>query len=156
MGYTKLFSSIVASSIWSEDLATRIVWVTMLALKNERHMVESSLSGLAHLARVTEEECERAVKLFESPDPDSSNPEHEGRKIEKCVGGWRILNGEYYRAKLGPEDRREYQRVYQAEYRKKHKRPKRAPKEPHSTDEHLQVRQYEQGSRSLERLGELE
>jgi hypothetical protein len=121
MGYTKLFSSIVASTIWREDDKTRIVWITMLAMKNERHIVEASLPGLADMARVTLKECEGAIKKLESSDKWSRNQEHEGRRIEKCTGGWLILNGEFYRAQMSADERREYQRLKQAEYRKRRK-----------------------------------
>lgn len=118
MGYTKLFSSIVASTIWREDDKTRIVWITMLAMKNERHVVEASLPGLADMARVTIKECEAAVAKLESPDKWSRNQANHGRRIEKCDGGWKILNGQYYRQLMSAEDRREYQRLYHREYRK--------------------------------------
>ena len=118
MGYTKLFSSIVASTIWREDDKTRIVWITMLALKNERHLVEASLPGLADMARVSITECEKAVKKLESKDGYSRNQDHGGRRIERVQGGWKILNGEYYRSMMSLDDRREYQRNYHREYRK--------------------------------------
>lgn len=122
MGYTKLFSSIVASSIWQEDLATKVVWVTMLAMKNERHIVEASIPGLASLAGVTMEQCQSAITKFISPDPYSKNQEHGGKRIEQVEGGWLILNGEHYRRLLSYEERREYQRIYQREYRKRYKK----------------------------------
>lgn len=121
MGYTKLFSSIVASTIWREDNETRLVWITMLALKNDRHEVEASLPGLADLARVSLSDCEKAIKKLSDPDKYSRNQLHEGRRIAKCDGGWRILNGQYYRHKLSEDERREYQRIKQAEYRKRKK-----------------------------------
>lgn len=117
MGYTKLFSSIVASTIWRADDKTRIVWITMLAMKNERHIVEASLPGLADMARVTIAEAEAAIKKFMASDKWSRNKAHEGRRIEECDGGWRILNGEYYRQLMSADDRREYQRLYQRKYR---------------------------------------
>ena len=123
MGYAKLFSSIVASTIWREDDKTRLVWITMLAMKNERHEVEASIPGLADLARVTLEDCKKAIKKLSSPDEYSRNQLNEGRRIVKTDGGWKILNGEYYRAKMGEEDRREYQRLYHREYRKRKKGP---------------------------------
>ena len=118
MGYTKLFSSIVASTIWREDDKTRLVWITMLAMKNERHLVEASLPGLADMARVKIEECEKAIKKLESKDGYSRNQDHGGRRIERVQGGWKILNGEYYRQQMSADDRREYQKNYHREYRK--------------------------------------
>lgn len=120
-GYTKLFESIVTSTIWQEDLATKVVWVTMLALKNGRHEVEASIPGLAHVAGVTIEQCEAALVKFQSPDPYSRNKSYEGRRIEAVDGGWRILNGPIYQTMLSAEDRREYKRVKQSEYRKRRK-----------------------------------
>lgn len=121
MGYTKLFSSIVASTIWRCDDKTRIVWITMLALKNERHVVEASVPGLADLARVTLAECQTALAKLEGPDKWSRNQDHEGRRIQPVPGGWLILNGEFYRQKMSQEDRREYQKLYHRDYRKKRK-----------------------------------
>ncbi len=117
MGYTKLFGSIVASTIWAEDDKTRIVWITMLAMKNERHEVEASIPGLADMARVSIVDCEKALTKLLGPDLYSRNQTNKGRRIAKCDGGWVILNGEYYRQKLNEDDRREYQRKKQAEYR---------------------------------------
>lgn len=120
-GYTKLFSSIVASTIWREDDKTRIVWITMLALKNERHVVEASVPGLADLARVSLEECQAALEKLASPDKWSRNKENDGRRIAVVQGGWKILNGEYYRHQMSAEDKRAYQREYHREYRKRKK-----------------------------------
>lgn len=127
MGYTKLFSSIVASTIWREDDKTRLVWITMLAMKNERHIVEASLPGLADLARVTIKECEAAIGKLESKDKYSRNQQHGGRRIEKVEGGWMILNGEYYRHQMSLEDKREYQKLYHRNYRAKQKEQKNRP-----------------------------
>jgi hypothetical protein len=93
----------------------------MLAMKNERHMVEASVPGLADMARVSLTECEAALKKLERADKWSRNQGHEGRRIEKCDGGWLILNGEHYRQLMSYEERKEYQRLYHREYRKKQK-----------------------------------
>jgi hypothetical protein len=119
MGYTKLFSSIVASSIWNEDAETKVVWITMLALKNERHMVESSVGGLVKLSGVNDAKVTEALAKFAADDPDSRSTEHGGKKIERRDGGWFILNGEKYARSMSADERKEYQRVKQAEYRKR-------------------------------------
>lgn len=118
MGYTKLFREIVASTIWREDDKTRLVWITMLALKDERHVVEASVPGLADMAKVGLEECQRALERLKSPDPWSRSQEHGGRRIEECDGGWLILNGEKYRRKMSADRTREYQKLYHRDYRK--------------------------------------
>jgi hypothetical protein len=117
MGYTKLFSEIVASSIWEEDDKTRIVWITMLALKDRMHFVRGTPSYLARVARVTDDECRCALSKLSGPDPHSRSLEHDGRRIAEVAGGWTVLNGEKYQKALSYEERREYNRQKQAEYR---------------------------------------
>lgn len=107
-GYTKLFGSIVASTIWREDDKTRLVWITMLAIANKHGEVEASVPGLADLSRVSVAECRESLAKLESPDPDSRSSEQEGRRIEKVEGGWRLINHAKYRAKLSVDERREY------------------------------------------------
>ena len=105
--FTKLSSAIVTSTIWQEDNPTRIVWVTMLATADACGRVEGSIPGLAHIARVTVEECERALDRLMSPDPYSRTKDREGRRVEEIDGGWRILNYGKYRERRDPEKRRE-------------------------------------------------
>lgn len=120
-GYTKLFSDIVASSIWDEDDKTRLVWITLLALKDRGHFVRGTVSYLHRVARVSEDECRAALQKLSNPDPHSRSTEHNGRRIEEVAGGWTILNGEQYQKRLSYEERKEYQRQKQAEYRRRKK-----------------------------------
>jgi|SRR3990167_7340905 len=120
-GYTKLFNSILASTIWEADMPTRIVWITLLAMADKDGIAEASVPGLATFARVSREECERALAHLMAPDKDSRSKEHDGRRIEAIDGGWRLLNHAKYRAKLNADERREYLRVKQQEYRRKQK-----------------------------------
>ena len=109
-GFTKLFSSIVMSTIWQEDDKTRIVWITMLALANRYGEVGASVPGLADAARVSVEECRRSLEKLKSPDPDSRSREYEGRRIQEIDGGFLILNYGTYRKKM--RSRAEYFREY--------------------------------------------
>ena len=91
-GYTKLFSSIIASTIWREDKEIiKIVWITMLAMADKNGTVEASVPGLADMARVTVKECEKSLKCLQAPDAYSRTKEHEGRRIEPIDGGWLVL-----------------------------------------------------------------
>jgi len=112
-GYTKLFGSILGSTIWREDSDTRIVWITMLALADADGIVEASVPGLAHFACVSTETAQSAIAKFLAPDPDSRSPEYEGRRIEKVEGGWLLLNYEKYMYKLSVDDRKERDRLRQ-------------------------------------------
>jgi hypothetical protein len=104
-GYTKLFGSIVTSTIWREDDKTRLVWITLLALSDKDGYVAGSIPGLADLARVSVEECEQALEKLQQPDKYSRSPEHDGRRIEVVEGGWFILNRIKYRESGGEGER---------------------------------------------------
>jgi hypothetical protein len=116
-GFTKLYSSIVLSTVWREPNHVRIVWITMLALADAGGHVEASVPGLADAARVTIAECEEALAAFQRPDPYSRTKDHDGKRIEPIDGGWRLLNYTKYREGRDPEKRREQNREAQARHR---------------------------------------
>ena len=110
--FTKLFSSITESTIWCEPDATRIVWITMLAMADSRGRVWASIPGLANRARVTVEQAEAALTTFSQPDRYSRTPDHDGRRVEQIDGGWRLLNHEKYRSIRDEESIKESKRKY--------------------------------------------
>ena len=122
-GYVKLFSSILSSSVWREDSATRIVWVTLLAMADRHGEVSAAIPGLAHMAGVTLAECEIALARFQAPDPYSRTQEHDGRRIVKVDGGWALLNYGKYREKMRGVERQEYNRRIKQESRARARSP---------------------------------
>jgi len=110
-GYTKLFSGIVMSTVWTYDSDTRVVWVTLLALADERGVVVGTIPGLAKMAGVSLEATRKAMDIFLSPDPDSGSKEFEGRRIETIDRGWRLLMHAKYRALRSKEEKLEADRV---------------------------------------------
>jgi hypothetical protein len=96
-GYAKIYESILDSSVWSEAAATRLVWITMLAMADQDGHVEASLGGLARRANVTREECEQALAVLSNPDPDDKSGVDDGRRIQKVERGWSITNHRRYR-----------------------------------------------------------
>lgn len=108
--FTKLFSSITASTIWTESSDTRVVWVTMLAMADRRGRIFASIPGLANIAQVSLEACEVAVERFLAPDKYSRTQEQEGRRIEPLEGGggWRLINHAKYRDIRDAEETKAY------------------------------------------------
>lgn len=117
--YTKLWSHILNSTIWSEDDQTRIVWITMLALSDMGGYVAGSIPGLAHQARVPLPSCEKALITLKSPDMYSRTKDHEGRRVEEVEGGWMILNYEKHRLAAEEEIRRTQNRERARRFRAK-------------------------------------
>lgn len=107
MSYTKLFGSIIHSTIWREAAHVRLVWVTMLALSDRDGKVEASVPGLADASRVTLAECEDALKRLLQPDRHSRSQVEEGRRIRAVRGGWELVNHGYYHDLQSKDDLRE-------------------------------------------------
>lgn len=117
MTFTKLFSSITASTVWLEPSDTRVVWITMLAMADRHGRVWASVPGLAKEAVVSVESCREALSRFMAPDPDSRTKVADGRRLEAIDGGWKLINHAKYRAIRDQEERRAYKAEKQREYR---------------------------------------
>ena len=107
MAYTKLFSTIVTSTIWTEDANTCKVWVTMLAIANKHGEVQASIPGLAQICGLALDDVEKAVAKFLSPDKYSRTKDAEGRRIEEIDGGWSLINHAKYRRLASKEEAQE-------------------------------------------------
>lgn len=118
--YNKLFTKILDSSVWLEPDQTRIIWFTLLAAMDEVGMCQfASIRNLAHRARIDEQAAQQAVDRLEAPDIDSSDPDHDGRRIERVPGGWIVLNGPKYRDLVTREVAKERTRLRVADHRAK-------------------------------------
>lgn len=95
--FVKLYSTILDSSVWSEEPCTRLVWITLLAMADPDGFVEAAVPGLARRANVPLEACETALTRLMAPDAHSKSQEHDGRRVESVERGWRILNYTAYR-----------------------------------------------------------
>jgi hypothetical protein len=116
--YVKLFGSILDSSIWTTDSATRVVWITMLAMADEFGVVHASLGGLARRAQVPLKDCKRALKILSSPDADDRSGVERGVRIRQLQGAWELINYQKYRELRSRKQIVDAAR--QARYRKQH------------------------------------
>ncbi len=123
--FTKLFSSITESTIWSEPDHVRILWITMLAMADKYGRVWGSVPGLANRARLNVPQTEDALGRFQQPDKYSRTPDNEGRRIEVMDGGWRLLNHGKYREIRDQEAIKESKRKYINARRAKEREAKR-------------------------------
>ncbi len=125
MMYSKLFSSLVHSSLWSQMDHVRLLFITLLALSDRDGIVYGSRSGLMRAAMIDLDAAEEhdPWRILMGPDDDSSdlmrNPENEGRRIEEIPGGFRIINYTYYRSLRDAEDRKAQNRDAQQRHREK-------------------------------------
>ena len=120
-GYTKLFQDIVTSTIWVECNDCRVLWITILALKDETNVCRATVPALAKMCNITIQECEDYLVKFQEPDEYSRSREFEGRRIERVDGGWLVLNGQKYRDMMRGEERRDYVREQVRKHRQRAK-----------------------------------
>jgi hypothetical protein len=81
----------------------------------------SAIENLAARARVSVKETKKAIDCFLSSDPNSANPENDGRRIERVPGGYLILNATEHRKAFNREIQREQTRLRVARHREKAK-----------------------------------
>lgn len=117
--FTKLSSDIIHSSVWREPMATKVTWITMLAMADRYGRVMAATPGLATAAGVSIKQVEIALACFLSPDPYSRTPDHEGRRIEKIEKGWRLLNYEKNREEKDEEHQKRRNAERQARWRER-------------------------------------
>jgi hypothetical protein len=108
----KLARRIFRSSVWEEDPATRIVWITLLHLaqlpenrKHGRGVVHITRGNLCREAFVSAEQLEHALERLTAPDPTSRTAPGSGR-VEVLPNGYRILSFELYHDAAEYETRR--------------------------------------------------
>ena len=103
-GFTKLFSRILTSSIWSESNEVRIVWITLLAATGPDGIARVTLPGLARLSNLSIQDTEKAIAVLSSPDKYSRSVSDDGRRIREerepngNLIGFYVLNYSKYRA----------------------------------------------------------
>jgi hypothetical protein len=96
-GWGTLYSSIRSSSLLTEPIETRWLFVFMLSQADKTGFVTGSLPGLAHQANLPVETTRKALEALMAPDTESRTKEHEGRRVKKVDDGWLVLNYHKYR-----------------------------------------------------------
>ena len=109
--YNKLFNKIVDSSIWMEADHVRLVWMMFIAIMDEDGFVNlATIKNVAHRAVIDIDKAEDAIGILEAPDAGSSNPENEGRRLQRVPGGWMVINAPEYRDIVKREHQKELNR----------------------------------------------
>lgn len=156
MSFALLWGKILESSLWvMESKETRLVWITILAMKDKDGKVLASVVGLADRAKVSVEECRKALARLLSPDPQDSSKVEEGRRLRVIPGGWEVVNNDLYR--FASDARREVWRLAKADEREKKKKT-RMPKpkrEGSLSKEEQTLRDLNEGKITLEEAAEI-
>jgi len=110
--------SLLDSSICEESSDVFKVWISLLLMvKGDGVVPMTNLHGFARRIAMTGEAVSAALQRLSEPDPKSSTPDYEGRRIEKIDGGIVILNYHKHHAPIDLAEKREKERVRKAQYR---------------------------------------
>ncbi len=98
-GFAKLYGDKISnSSLLQEPVPTRWLFLFMLSQADSKGRYKAAgVWNVAHDACMSMDEAEAGIRALESPDPDSTSPAHEGRRIKRIRGGWQILNHDAHR-----------------------------------------------------------
>lgn len=118
--FFKLYATIFTGTLNAEPLPTRWLFVAMLSLADSTGLLQATPRYLSSYANITPEEVAEGLDILQRPDPDSSTPDMDGKRIVmESPNVWRIVNfRKYYEMKRG-EERKEYMRTYQRNRRAK-------------------------------------
>jgi hypothetical protein len=114
--FSLLWGSIIHSSLWIRGTKdARLLFISMMAMRDSEGVIRSSFIGLADAAKIKPEECKVALSELMSPDPDDSSGVEDGRRVREVSGGWQIINHEHYQ--FSTESKREAWRMRKAKQR---------------------------------------
>ncbi len=67
--YAKLSSKLITSSLWAtETPEAKVLWITLLAMKDRSGNVSGTVPGLARMAGISIEDTEAAIERFQQQD----------------------------------------------------------------------------------------
>lgn len=113
-----LYSQLPDSSLWEEPLEVRVLFMTMLSIKDADHTVNMPFRRLVKKANMPVELVRSALDVLLAPDTKSDEPqEFEGRRLAVIEGGWLVLNGEKYQKEMSKVMRRLRKTQWQREAR---------------------------------------
>jgi hypothetical protein len=108
MAFVKLHDQLLRSSIIEEDLVVRWVWICLLLSCDRNGNIYGTDQALARKANVTLDEFRSAMKTLQSPDPDSTSDEEDGRRVVWVSNNlYHCVNYKHYRGLKDPDEQRE-------------------------------------------------
>jgi len=127
-----VFDSFFTSTISEEDEGTRLVFLGLMSMANKGRRdgkVKATIEAISRyvnlkpLGKFTPlERTRRAMEVLQSPDPNSTTEAEDGRRvIAEGRNVWRIVNYEFYAAKLRSDFRRAQSAAYMKEKRRAEK-----------------------------------
>jgi len=100
--FITLKRSVLSGSLSREDPSTKWLFVTLI-LESTEGLVVATVDHLCRMSGLTEPLVRSGLEALQRPDPDSTSPEHEGRRIlvdNTRRNTYRIVNFDRYQPRL--------------------------------------------------------
>lgn len=95
--FSKIVDSILDSTLWEECPEARLVFLGMtFASDLDGELLTRTKSALARRLNLSEEYLDKGLAVLTAPDPNSANPEYEGRRVVPIEGGWLVVSKRRY------------------------------------------------------------
>lgn len=116
--FVKAYTGLFLGSIREEGVSTRWVFLACLILSDANGDFTATEDAIAAFANVPLGETREALVRLQAPDPQSTTPDEEGRRIVLTgVNKWCVVNKRLYWERTRSEERREYLRAKKRESR---------------------------------------
>lgn len=97
MGFTKLDSGILQSSIMAENSDVFKVWIAFLASCNQDGIAEVSAIFISSVCHLPIDTVKKAIERLSLPDDTSRSLNDDGRRLRRIDGGYEVINYLKYR-----------------------------------------------------------
>jgi len=125
--FGKMFTSCYRGSMHGKGPIVLSLWPYIISHCDRDGVVELFPATVCDDIGMSREQFDDGMRVLTDPDPDSRNPDEEGRRLVKLGPfQWRVVSHEHYRAIKDMEGHREYMR--EAQRRSRAKRGEKAPK----------------------------
>lgn len=127
--FGKIFTRLWHATLYGQPV-NQLVFIYLICHADSSGTVEVVPEAIAGDTGLPLEAVTTALEFLEQPDPRSSSPEHEGRRIVRIGTGcmWHVVNYEKYRGMRDADDRRRQTRESVRRHRERvsHGKPPKA------------------------------
>jgi len=132
--FVKIYPGFFRGSLTDTPPYARLLFLAMLSQADHRGVALGTVGFWSAYAGLTKDQVAEGLEILSSPDPESTSPDEEGRRIVPFGDGrnqWRVVNYRHYYEKGRAEERKEYKR----EWDRTHRNPTRSDKSDKSDPE---------------------
>lgn len=114
--FVKVYPGFFKGSLVDTPPYARLLFLAMISQADHRGVALGTARFWANYTSITEEQVRESLAILSAPDPESTTPDEEGRRIIPYGDGanqWLIVNYKRYYERGRQEERREYKAAHE-------------------------------------------